>query len=167
MKSNLSKITEILNKSGCFDLQFRKDTRRERTNSPAYYRWKAQFAVTAPKEKKGMLMKIKNAVSCGKIYFTNNQARFSVQKIDDIAKFIIPFFIKNSLAGNKRKDFELWKRAVEIIHSNKGRQIAKWEKSDLFTLIEINKTAAKYKRKTKKEKWLDMANAIARSIPIN
>ena len=43
-------IVNLVNEAGCFDLQFRKDTRRERTNSPTYYRWKAQFIVTGPKD---------------------------------------------------------------------------------------------------------------------
>lgn len=164
MKNNLSKITEVVNKSGCFDLQFRKDARRERTNSPTYYRWRAQFVVTAPKENSRITQKIKNAVGGGKVYFTGNQARFSVQKIDDIAEFVIPFFHKNSLAGNKKRDFELWRKAVEIIYGNKGKQILKWKRSDLLTLIEIHKAMENYKSKNKKEKWLDMAKTIAQSL---
>lgn len=163
-KNSLSKIAEIVSKSGCFDLQFRKDARRERTNSPTYYRWKAQFVVTVPKENSEITQKIKNAVDCGRIYFIGNQTRFSVQKVDDIIKFIVPFFEKNSLAGNKKRDFELWRKAVEIIYSNKGKQISKWKKSDLFSLIEIHKTMAKYKSRNKKEKWLDMAKTIAQSL---
>lgn len=154
----------VINESGCFDLQFRKDVRRERTNSPTYYRWKIQFVVTVPKEKKTVLLKIKNIVGCGKIYFTVNQPRFSVQKIDDIAESIIPFLEKNPLSGNKKRDFELWRRAVEIINGNKGKQISKWKKSDLFSLIEIHKTMAKYKNRNKKEKWLDIAKTIAQSL---
>ena len=56
-------IAMLVNNDGCFDLQFRKDTRRERTNSPTYYRWKAQFVVTSPKEDVKILEKIKKAVS--------------------------------------------------------------------------------------------------------
>lgn len=166
LKSN-QKITEIVNNNGCFDLQFRKDTRRERTNSPTYYRWKIQFAVTAPRENSGTMQKIKTAVGCGRVYLTDNQARFSAQKVSDIVGSIIPFFIKNSLAGNKKRNFELWRKAAGIIYGNKGKQISKWKKSDLFNLIEIHKAMAKYKSRSRKEKWLDMANTIARSIPVN
>ena len=52
-------IASLVNNYGCFDLQFRKDTRHERTNSPVYYRWKAQFVVTSSKENSKILEKIK------------------------------------------------------------------------------------------------------------
>ena len=47
MAKEIFNITKIVNEDGCFDLQFRKDTRHERTNSPTYYRWKTQFVVTS------------------------------------------------------------------------------------------------------------------------
>ena len=43
-------VAEITNQDGCFDLQFRKDVRHERSGSPTYYRWKIQFVITCPKE---------------------------------------------------------------------------------------------------------------------
>ena len=52
-------IAELVNQDGCFDLQFRKDTRHERTNAPTYYRWKAQFVVTGPKENAKVLERVK------------------------------------------------------------------------------------------------------------
>ena len=58
-KENFNIVT-LVNNDGCFDLQFRKDTRHERTNAPTYYRWKAQFVVTTPKENIKVLEKIKN-----------------------------------------------------------------------------------------------------------
>ena len=76
-KENFS-ITNLVNNDGCFDLQFRKDTRRERTNSPTYYRWKAQFVVTSPKDNAKVLEKIKDEFCCGQICISKDQARFSV-----------------------------------------------------------------------------------------
>ncbi len=67
-------ISNIVNNDGCFDLQFRKDTRRERTNSPTYYRWKAQFVVTGPKESAKVLQKIK--------YFIKNKNGFICCRIN-------------------------------------------------------------------------------------
>ena len=74
-------IVDLVNCDGCFDLQFRKDTRHERTNSPTYYRWKAQFVVTGPKEDIKILEKIKKEMDCGEVSISKDQARFSVQKI--------------------------------------------------------------------------------------
>ena len=75
-------LVDLVNCDGCFDLQFGKDTRHERTNSPTYYRWKAQFIVTGPKEDIENFRKNKKKKwSCGEVSVSKDQARFSVQKI--------------------------------------------------------------------------------------
>lgn len=157
-------IADIVNNDGCFDLQFRRDTRHERTNSPTYYRWKAQFVVTGPKANIKTLKKIKNEIGCGEVNTTKDQARFSVQKIDDIAGVIVPFFKKHSLEKKKKSDFELWSKGVEIIQKNKGKQLTVWKKHDLLQLIEIQKSSAKYKNRPRVCKWLEMARALAKTI---
>ena len=156
-------ITSLVNNDGCFDLQFRKDTRHERTNAPTYYRWKAQFVVTGPKENAKLLEKIKRQFGCGEITTSSNQARFSVQKIGDIVDTVVPYFRKNCLADKKKKDFELWAKGVEIIQRNKGKSLASCKKNDLCTLIEIHKSSAKYKNKPRQAKWLDMAKALSKT----
>jgi hypothetical protein len=156
-------IVDIVNNVGCFDLQFRKDTRRERINSPTYYRWKAQFVVTAPKEDMEILDKTKKEIGCGEITISRDQARFSVQKISDIAEIIVPFFRKNLLADNKKKDFELWAKGVEIIQKNKGKPLIDWKKNDLCSLLEIHKSSVKYKQRSRASKWLDMAKLFTKA----
>lgn len=161
-KENFS-IVNLVNNDGCFDLQFRKDTRHERTNAPTYYRWKAQFVVTGPKDDTKVLERIKRELGCGEITISKDQARFSVQKISDIAETVVPFFKKNVLADKKKKDFELWAKGVEIIQRNKGKYLAAWKKNDLCTLIEIHKSSAKYKNKPRESKWLDMAKTLSKT----
>jgi len=156
-------IVSLVNNDGCFDLQFRKDTRHDRTNSPTYYRWKVQFVVTAPKDNVKILERIKKEVGCGDISISKDQARFSVQKIDDITEAVVPFFRKNSLADKKKKDFELWTKAVEIIQKNKGKQLATWKKNEVLSLIEIHKSSAKYKNRPRQPKWLDMAKNFSKT----
>lgn len=163
MKYQTVNIVDLLNKSSCFDLQFRRDTRHERTNSPTYYRWKTQFIITLPEEKIKTLKKFKKDVGCGKISVVNGQARFSVQDVDDISEVIIPFFEKKILEGKKKKEFELWHKATRIIKSNKGKSISNWKKNNLNSLIEIHRLAAKYKNHPKKAKWLDMARSFAKT----
>jgi hypothetical protein len=156
-------IVDLVSCDGCFDLQFRKDTRRERTNSPTYYRWKAQFVVTSPKEERNVLEKIKKEMGCGKVNLSNNQARFSVQNISDISETIVPFFRKNLLTGKKKNDFELWTKAIEIIQRNKGKYLGDWKKNDICSLIEIHKSSAKYKNRPRAPKWLEMAKILSKS----
>ena len=156
-------IVTLVNNDGCFDLQFRKDTRHERTNSPTYYRWKAQFIVTGQKENIKILEKIKKELDCGEVTVSKDQARFSVQKISDVAEVVVPFFRKNALSGEKKKDFELWAKGVEVIQRNKGKFLSAWKKNDICTLIEIHKSSAKYKSKPRESKWLEMAKTLSKS----
>jgi len=163
MEKEKFSLTNLVNNDGCFDLQFRKDTRHERTNSPTYYRWKTQFVITAPKENAKVLEKARKIIGCGSVSIAKGQARFSVQKLDDIAKIVVPYFSKNKLADNKKKDFDLWQKAVGIIYKNKGVYLSKWQKNDLLHLMEIHKSMAKYKNKPRKQKWSEMAQAIIKS----
>lgn len=157
-------VTDLVNESGCFDLQFRKDVRHERTNAPTYYRWKVQFVITRPKESIKILQKVKRELRYGNVHTSNNQARFSVQNINHIVDSVVPFFNKNKLSGNKKRDFDLWQKAVSIIHQNKGKYIAEWKKNDLVSLIHIQKSAARYKNNPRESKWIDMAQLIAKSL---
>ena len=161
VKNNFN-IVDLVNNDGCFDLQFRKDTRHDRTNSPTYYRWKAQFVVTSPADNIKTLEKIKNELECGEVTVSKDQARFSVQKISDISGIVVPFFRKNQLSNNKKKDFDLWAKGVEIIQKNKGKYLSTWAKNDLCTLIEIHKSTAKYKNKPREPKWLEMAQMFTK-----
>ena len=155
-------IANLVNSDGCFDLQFRKDTRHERTNSPTYYRWKIQFIITVPKENIQSLKKATQLIGVGAISLAKNQARFSVQKLDDIAEIIVPFFKKNILSGDKKRCFDIWQKAVNIVTNNKGKKMLEWKKSDLLQLMEIHKSLAKYKTKPKKQKWIEMAKTFSR-----
>jgi hypothetical protein len=157
-------VIELVSADGCFDLRFRKDTRHERTNAPTYYRWKAQFIVTSHKNNQKILEKIKKEIGCGEIHIIKDQARFSVQKISDISDVIVPFLRKNVLSGNKKKDFELWAKGVDIIQKNKGKAITTWKKNELHSLIEIQKAGAKYKKQKRQPKWLEMARTLSKTV---
>lgn len=163
MEKEKFNITNLVNSDGCFDLQFRKDTRHERTGSPTYYRWKAQFIITSPKENIKILQKAKKFINAGLVSVAKDQARFSVQKIDDIVEVVIPFFTKNKLSGNKKRDFDLWQKAANIIYHNKGTYLSKWLKNDLLHLMEIHKAMAKHKTKPRASKWMDMAKTLSKS----
>jgi hypothetical protein len=163
MAKEVFNVSDIVNNDGCFDLQFRKDTRRERTNAPTYYRWKLQFVVTSPKADAKVLEKIKKEIGCGEVCIIKDQARFSVQKIDDIAEVVVPFFRKNILTGGKKKDFELWSKASDIILRNKGKKLVEWKKSEINSLIEIQKSSAKYKKNARAPKWLEMAKTLSQT----
>ena len=159
-------IIKIVNEAGCFDLQFRRDVRHKRTNSPVYYSWKAQFVITSKIDKEKALREIQNTLNCGRIhYITGTQLRYSVQAIDELYNIVVPFFETNQLSGKKKQDFELWAEAVKIIYRNKGKKIPVWPKEDFRTLIDLQKAMLKYKaKKTRASKWLPIAQSIAETL---
>lgn len=157
-------IVAIVNQEGCFNLQFRKDTKHERPKSPTYYHWKAQFVVTERKSETATLEKIKKTLGCGKIYESKDQIRYSVQDIDDVKNKVIPFFKKHKLSEIKRKDFELWVKAVEIIYKNKGKYLAGWKKNEFEQLLEVQKSVQRYKERPKRMKWTKIAQDFAKTL---
>lgn len=154
-------INNLINTSACFDLQFRQDIKHNRPNSPTYYRWKVQFVVT---NKLDILEKVKNIFGCGKIHLIKNQARFSVQNIGELKGAIIPYFNTHPLINKKKKDFNLWAEAVEIICKNKGKTLSSWGKGDFQKLLDLQKSSVKFKSKPKNSKWVDMAQDLAKSL---
>jgi len=159
-------IAGFVDGEGCFDLQFRRDVRHERTNKPVYYGWRYQFVIVVRKDDEDLLRKIQNTLNCGSINFARgDQVRYSVQKIDSLYNVIIPFFKKHPLSGKKKKDFELWAEAVEIIYRNKGKFISKWNKEDFLHIIEIQKSMQKYKAKRPQGfKWISIAESIVETL---
>ena len=128
----------------CFNLQFRKDVKKNRPHSPTYYRWTAQFIVLGALNE---IERIKEELGCGRIH--NN--RFSVQSIDEIIRFVLPYFHELDLEKKKKNDFELWEEAVNIIFKNKRKSL---QKKDHDALLEIHGLAKKYKEKPKPLKWI-------------
>lgn len=156
VKKDIFNLVEIIDQDGCFDLQFRKDVRHERSGSPTYYRFRIQFIITMSKENNKILERVKKELACGKIYLIKNQARFCVQDINEIFESIIPYLQKNTLR-KKKNEFGLWQKAAHIILENKGKKLLDWKKSDLNALIQIHKSIAQYKQKPRKSKWLETA----------
>lgn len=156
-------IADQVSQEGCFDLQFRRDVKKKRSNSPVYYAWKAQFVITGNYQDEDLLRNIQNSLGCGRLHFVgSNRIRYSVQDIDSLDQKVVSFFRENALAGKKKHDFDLWAQAVEIIRQNKGKEIKKWRKKDFRQMIKIQEMMQKYKtKKISEQKWLAEAETIA------
>lgn len=163
-KKEKTNINNLINSSACFDLQFRQDAKKDRPNSPTYYRWKTQFIITRPLSEMNNLQEILTAIGCGKIHAIQNQARFSVQNIDEIKNTVVPYLQKNPLQETKKKDFDLWAQAVDILHKNKGKNFLSWTKDDFQKLINIQKESQKYKEKPKSLKWISTAGDLLKNL---
>lgn len=150
-------IAGFVDGEGCFGLQFRKDIRHERRNSPTYYSWKAQFMITARKDEQDLFKKIKDFFGCGNIYKAlDREIHYCVSNTDDLKNIVCPFFEKYQLQGKKKNDFILWAEAIDIIHRNKRKKINiqkgsrgfsknPWDPKDLCRLLELHTAMQKYK----------------------
>lgn len=177
--SNLSAdyIAGLVDGEGCFDLQFRRDVRHERINQPVYYAWRAQFVIVLRNDDEELLRRVKNTLKCGFIHFARgDQVRYSVQDINTLYNIIVPFFKEHILAGKKKKDFDLWAEAIEIIYRNKRKTMnikkgirgftkINWNKEDFQQLIEIQKSMQQYKAKRRQGlKWISTAESILQNL---
>lgn len=79
------------------------------------------FEIGLNKKDLDLLNKVKNTLGVGNIYFNkdDNTHKFKVSNITDINNIIIPFFKKYSLMTQKRADFEVFVKIIDIM-LNKG-----------------------------------------------
>ncbi|MBU3934612.1 LAGLIDADG family homing endonuclease, partial [Patescibacteria group bacterium] len=124
----------------------------------------AQFAIAEPVQKKDLLESIKKILKCGRVHMGKNQARYSVQDVEDLKKAIIPYFKQHYLSDTKQKDFELWADGVEVIYKNKRKILSSWEKADFEKLIDIQKSIKKYKEKPRQTKWAPVAEELLKTL---
>lgn len=113
---NLWALTGIIDAEGSFGVVVVKDKTRS-----------SGFVITVFLEvdlnvvDKDLLERIKATLGVGNIYFksSDNTYRWKVSNINDLFNVIIPHFIKYPLVTQKRADFELFTKIVEIL-KNKG-----------------------------------------------
>lgn len=149
---------------GCFALKFRRDVKKHRKGSPAYFGWQALFAIVLRKDDSALLQKIRDTLGCGTLSYTKDAVRLQVHDIDTLVKKVMPFFNKYKLHGKKAKDFELWKEALTLIARNKKRSVnvkkgkkgfvhVKWLEKDLTRLKEIREEMLPFKAHHPSFKW--------------
>jgi hypothetical protein len=78
-----------------------------------------QFSITQHSRDKNLMIRLKDFLNCGFIKEGKKQpvVSFNVTKLSDIKNIIIPFLDKNSLQGIKYKDFDDFKKVVEIMET--------------------------------------------------
>ncbi|MDP2641560.1 MAG: LAGLIDADG family homing endonuclease [Candidatus Yanofskybacteria bacterium] len=160
---------------GCFDLQFRRDVRRERNGSPIYYGWKAQYVVSLHVKDLELIKKLVEVFQCGTVHTPlSGDARFSIQDIENLFHVVVPFFREYRLYGNKQKDFELWAEAIEILYQNKTQKTHRgsrgfvrkvWQKEPFRRLLELHKLMVSYKStRPQGYKWIKEAERFVETL---
>ncbi len=130
-------IVGFVDGEGCFSVSIFKN----RTTKSG---WQVlpEFVVTQGEKSISVLEEIRNFFGCGKLFVNRrydnhkeNLYRFCVRAIKDLREIIIPFFEENPLRTAKRKDFEKFKNAIQLMSKN-----AHLSKDGLEHLREIKKS---------------------------
>src|SRR3989344_6161898 len=108
-------IAGLTDGEGCFSLRCHSEVKRQRKGQPAYLRWRAEFAIVMRADDEPLLGLVQETIGCGTITKSRGTVRYSVQGIGDLHDIILPFFLRHTMYGKKRKDFELWGKAVKIL----------------------------------------------------
>lgn len=113
-------IVGFVDGEGCFSVSIFKN----RTTRSG---WQVlpEFVVTQGEKSLSALEEIKTFFGCGRVFVNRrydnhneNLYRYCVRAIKDLREKIIPFFDMNQLRTAKRKDFEMFKTAVELMSQN-------------------------------------------------
>jgi len=114
-------ITGLIEGEGCFCISISK----HKTNKIGL-EVRPMFEVEMVIEDKPLLEKIKKHFKCGQLYELNYErygwrphVKYAVKSQKDIKEKIIPFFKKYPLVGKKKRDFEYFCEAFQIIDEKK------------------------------------------------
>lgn len=113
-------IVGFVDGEGCFSVSiFRNRTTR------TGWQVMPEFVVTQGEKSLHALEEIKNFFGCGKIFINHRYDnhhehlyRYCVRSLIDLKKKIIPFFEANPLRTAKIKDFDKFRRAIQLIDSD-------------------------------------------------
>lgn len=160
-------VAKAIEENGCFSLIYRRDRHLDRGGRRIYFYFRPHLAITVKADKYDFVMAIRETLGCGKITKTDRQARIDVFSPHD-SKGIVKLLLKHNFKNvNKKRGFELWREAIELILKNQSRKVnaekgkrgflATWavfDQRDLKRLFRIREEMKKYKRWKKTDyKW--------------
>lgn len=118
---NPNYIVGLVDGEGCFCISISK----HKTNKIGF-EVRPMFEIEMISEDKPLLEKIQKSFNCGRIYNLNydrygwrSHVKYAVKSQKDIKDKVIPFFKKNRLESKKRKDFDYFCQAFEVIKNRK------------------------------------------------
>lgn len=113
-------IVGFVDGEGCFSISIFKN----RTTRSG---WQVlpEFVVTQGEKSLSALQEIKEFFECGRLFVNRrydnhkeNLYRYCVRTLKDLREKIIPFFEENPLRTAKKKDFEKFKIAIQLMSKN-------------------------------------------------
>lgn len=108
-------VTGLVEGEGCFCVSF---NRRRRLKVGIETR--PSFSISLSKRDLELVKKLREFFGCGGIRFCRSDRtyKFEVRAIDDLWHKVIPHFKRYPLAGQKRRDFELFAQICDLVHRN-------------------------------------------------
>ena len=141
----LSYLTGFADGEGCFCVSFNRSARHK-------FGWEIRpsFSVSQNEERSQVLHLYRKHFECGSIRpdRSDKTLKFEVRSVNDLVLKVIPHFIKYPLLSGKLKEFERFKRVVELM--NEGKHLAR-EGFEEVVLLAGNLNAdgkKKYRRDT-------------------
>lgn len=119
---------------GSFSVLIRQLTHSTpKVNPEEQFRIILRFVISQDKRDKELMTNIINYLSCGRLVEYDNMADIHVESSKENLKFIIPFFIENSILGVKALDFLDWVKIANILKS-KGFILSKSEAQEIIRI---------------------------------
>lgn len=146
-------LSGFVDGEGCFHLALR----RERLTKGRRPTVRLNFLLALRADDSAIIKLIQSFFQCGRIHYYNRLDRrlgkpschFVVDRIGHLRNVIVPHFTNHPLLAKKRRDFAIWKEAVEYVWQAVGRRrgrqggtakrVAKWTEAELdqFEAFEI------------------------------
>lgn len=131
-------VLGLVEGEGCFsigivenlDNRVRKTTKRYKVKNPFILDVKAWFRITMVVKDTSILKEIQKTLGVGLIRISHTRkghpnwsgmCEYYAVKSEEIDK-VVEYFKEKKFVGNKGKDFELWRKCIEIIKANKPLQ---------------------------------------------
>jgi len=150
-------IVGYVDGEGCFSVSMFR-------NKSTRHGWQVfpEFVITQGEKSLNSLKIIQNFFGCGRIFVNRrydnhkeNLYRYCVRSIKDLNEKIIPFFKENRLKTEKKKDFEMFVRIIELMF-----------KQEHFSLKGLKKIANLIQKMNRKvpSKFLESSETIRRTL---
>ena len=127
-------IVGLTDGEGSFSV-FLRPPEGKRAKETQYYRVECHYYIKMREDELPLLQKVKNFFNCGSIYLQKDRRRnhrncyrFEISSYQRIRQVVIPFFRKNPLhSENRKNDFGLFCKIFKIIQSKNRKHLIEEE----------------------------------------
>jgi len=108
-------VAGLVDGEGCLALGYRRTRNVLGGRERLYYSWQPQLAIVMHKRDKPLLEAVRHTIECGTVYEHRSTVSLRVYAIADLAEKVVPFLRSFPLRSEKRVEFKLWARAIDLV----------------------------------------------------